>query len=246
MGNSFCIIKKELIQIFYGEMAGQRVEILLDKFYNKYSIQEILQQAQTGEGEIGEYVRKENDKFAEKTANDEIGNAIALADFYFPDTDPMICFKMKNGFNKNKIISCEELIKNIESNSEIDFVIKDKVKKFNFQLKQYPEKYKEWSVLKVIEYLDKAILPKEKYNNESNKDLIIVITIKPKQQSTFKRTKDFVEIHKYLSDKKNKLSEINFLYNKNNEHMVWYQVFPQCGYSKIPWKQLSYHQAKIN
>ena len=39
-------------------------------------------------------------------------------------------------------------------NTEIDFLIKNPKQEFKFQLKQYPEKYKEWSTEKVIKYFD--------------------------------------------------------------------------------------------
>jgi len=89
-----------------------------------------------------------------------------------------------------------------------------------------------------------SILSKNKYNNESNHDLIIIIAIKPEPESRFKELEDFKVIHNYLCSESIKLREINFLYNRNNEFMVWYQVYPRSGHYKIPWEKLSYHQAK--
>lgn len=195
-------------------------------------------------GEVGEYVEEENNKFATNTANAEIINAITLADFYFLKSDPVICFEMKNDFRQKKINGHRELTENLENDTEIDCLIRDEQREFKFQLKQYPEQYKEWSADKVTNYLDESILPRAaKYNNDSNKDLIIVITIKPELKSGFKE-EDFDKIYKYLSSKEIKLLEINFLYNRNIEHMVWHQVFPKNGYYKIPWQNLSYHKVK--
>lgn len=245
MENRFCISKSELIKIFWGGMAEDRLNTVQRKFADRYSWEEMLRQTENKEGEVGKFNKEENEKFSNKNINNEIANAIFLADFYFLESNPDICFEMKHDFKKRKIDSCKDLVKNIESYTEIDCLIKDKDRKFNFQLKQYPEKYKEWSTKKVIEYLDKEILHKSKYNNKSNKDLIIVITIKPEPVSSV-REKDFDEIHRHLSAKDVKLSEINFLYNRNCEYMVWFQVFPKNGYCKIPWQKLSYHEAKRN
>ena len=171
--------------------------------------------------------------------------AITLADFYFLESDPVICFEIKRGYTGDKISSIEELVNKMESNTEIDCLIKDSQTAFKFQLKQYPEEYKEWSADKVIAYLDETILPIRKYNNELNKDLIIIIAIKPKADSSFKGVEDFDEIHKYLIKKEVRLKEINFLINLNMEYMVWNQAYPENGHYKIPWNQLSYHVAKI-
>lgn len=230
--------------MFWGGTTDERVSAMLSKFLGKYSLQEIHDQMKDNVGEVGKYIENENKIFSTKTTNDEIGNALTLADFYFPDSDPSICFEMKRGFNQDGINTHHELIENLESDTEIDFKIKDEEKEFDFQLKQYPEKFKEWSVEKVIKYINDSILPSYKYNSESNKDLIIVIVIKPEPKSNFKEVEDFDEIHKYLAKQNIKLKEINFLYNRNNEHMVWYQVFPENGHYKIPFQNLSYHEAK--
>lgn len=243
MENKFCISKSELIKIFWGGMAEDRLNAVQAKFADRYSWEEILQQTENEEGEVGKFNKEENEKFSNKNINNEIANAVTLADLYFLESDPDICFEMKHDFKKKKIDSCEDLIKNIESYTAIDCLIKDKDRKFNFQLKQYPEKYKEWSAEKVVEYLNKEILLESKYNNKNNKDLIIVITIKPEPVSDVKE-KDFDEIHRHLSTIDIKLSEINFLYNRNSQYMVWFQVFPKKGYYKIPWQKLSYHEAK--
>lgn len=240
----FCIDKSTLIQIFWGGTTNDRMRDLISKFLGKYSFEEIYNQMESNSGEVGEYIISENKRFSTITANDEIANALTLADIYFPKTESQICFKMKSSFGQGKINTYEELLVNMESDTEIDFSIQSTKEAFKFQLKQYPEEYKEWSVEKVIDYLEKKILPNHKYNNESNKELIIVITIKPKLKSNFKEGVDFDAIYTSLHSKDIKLKEINFLYNRNNENMVWYQVYPENGHCKIPFDQLSYHEAK--
>lgn len=244
MHNPFCISKDQLIQIFWGQSTDERLGKLLEKFSSRYSLFEMYQQIRTERGEVGEYFKKELESFSKKTAHEEITHAITLADFYFPDSNPVICFEMKHDFAKKEVRSLNEIIENIESDTEIDCLIKDNKKEFKFQLKQYPEKYKDWSPNKVIEYLDGSILPEGKYNNDSNSDLNVVIAIKPKLQSEFAEVRDFNKIHEHLISKNVKLREINFIYNRNMEHMVWYQVYPENGHYKIPWQDLSYHHAK--
>jgi hypothetical protein len=240
MKNQFCINKKILIQLFWNGSALDGMRNLIEKF----SLEEVLKQIKNNTEKITEYWKDGNEKFTKKTINEEIANAITLADFYFLNSCPDICFEMKQSVGQAEIKIFRDFIANLENNTEIDCLIKDKEKQFKFQLKQYPEKYKKWSVNKVIEYLDKGILPESKYNNKNNKDLIIIITIKPKRNSEFKEKKDFEEIHKYLSKKDIKLLEINFLYNRKCEYMVWFQVFPKKVYYKIPYQKLSYHEAK--
>jgi hypothetical protein len=230
--------------MFWGQSTRERLSRLIKKFFGKYSLLEIYQQVKAGRGEAGEYFKEELESFSKKTAHEEIAHAITLADFYFLDSKPVICFEMKRGFIKKEVENLNEILENLESNTEIDCLIEDGKREFKFQLKQYPEKYKDWSPNKVIKYLNESILPKSRYNNESNSDLIVVIAIKPELHSEFKETQDFSEIHKYLSSQSIKLREINFLYNRNMEHMVWYQVYPKKGHYKIPWQNLSYHQAK--
>ena len=242
--NPFCINKKELIDLFWGGNTQHLVSRMLSNFSKKYSVEEIIEQMADDKSEVGKYLKEETDKFAKKTANDETGNALTLTDLYFPGEYPLVCFEMKRGFNKKTVQNYEELVENMESNTDIDCMVKNDKFSFKFQLKQYPEKYKKWSVEEVINYLDSKVLTPETYNNDSNKDLIIVITIKPEQQSNFKESEDFKKIHDHLMTKDIKLFEIDFLYNRNSEHIVWFQVFPEKGYNKIPWDHLSYHEAK--
>ncbi len=244
MENQFCITQKKLVQIFWGNRNRVLIDTLIRKFSDKFSLPEMFEQMKTDKGEVGKYFKGEIRKFTKKTENEEIAHAITLADFYFLDSNPVICFKAKRKFKKEEIQTHKGLLENMESNTEIDCLIKDDHKEFKFQLKQYPEKYKEWSTSKVIDYLDRSILSKGKYNNEGNRDLIIVIAIKPERNSRFKEVQDFDKIHKHLSDKDIKLLEINFLYNRNNEHMVWFQVFPKNGHFKIPLQELSHNEAR--
>lgn len=234
-----------MIEIFHRGNAVAAIDDLRMRF-PEFSLGEIYKQFCAETGDVWEYQKKYFEKFSMKTENNELAHAITLADFYFPDSNPTICFEMKRGFRKKDVGTCEELIKNMESCTEVDCIVKDDSREFRFQLKQYPEKYKEWGVNEVIRYLDDEILTESKYNNKSNKDLIIVIHIQPERVSRFKESKDFSDIHKHLMSKDIKLLEINFLYNRNCESMIWYQVFPQKGYSKIPWEKLSYHKAKVN
>ncbi len=244
MENQLCITQKKLIQIFWTNRNKILIDALIQKFSGKFSLLEMIKQMETEKGEVGIYFKEEIKKFTKKTEANEIANAIDLADFYFLDSNPTICFKARRKFKGEEIQTYEELLGNMESDTEIDCLIKDDRKEFKFQLKQYPEEYKEWSTSKVIDYLDKSILPKAKYNNKGNRSLIIIIVIKPKMSSNFKEVQDFDKIHKYLSDKDIRLLEINFLYNRNNEHLVWFQVFPKNDHFKIPFQKLSYNKEK--
>lgn len=243
--SQFCISKENLNKLFYTELAETRLDLILEKFSDKYSPQEIFEQTESEQGEVGEFCKKQNDKFSEKTENVEIAHSIDLAQFYFPDENPEICFNLKNGSHKINIKTVEDLIKNIGPDTEIDCLIKNESRQFKFQLKEYPEKYLlGMTAQKVIEFLDKNILPPEKYNNKNNKDLIIIITLKPEINTEFKESSDFKIIHEYLKDKKIELTEIDFMYNRNCEYIVWYQVYPQLGHAKIPWVELPYQKVK--
>lgn len=244
MGKQVCIPKAKLIQMFWGKHAEGLVLDIIKKFSGEFTLEEIAKQLETGAGEVAEYQKGRIEAFSGKNANNEIANAITLADFYLPNLPCEVCFQMKNSFTGDVPGSSEELIENMETYTEIDCLIKGAGKEFKFQLKQYPEKYKEWSAEKVIKYLEEAVLPESKYNNKGNRDLSIVITIKPELHSNFKETEDFKKIHEYLRSKEIKLAEIVFLYNRNNDSMVWFQVFPRRGYNSIPFPKLSYNQAK--
>lgn len=244
MNNQLCIDKKRLIELFLVSNAKKTLNSALQKFWGRFSLVEIYEQMKAEKGEVEEYYKGELKKFSGKNINNEFSNAITLAEFYFPNSNPLICFEMKSDFIKKDVETCQELAENIESYTDVDCLIKDQNEGFKFQLKQYPEEYKEWSPAKVIEYLEKSVISEKKYNNEANKDLIIAITIKPERQSNFREEQDFQEIHEYLKGENIKLKEINFLYNRNNESMIWFQVFPGIGYNAIPWQKLSYHGAK--
>lgn len=244
--NQFCISKNNLIQLFWKQTTEERLNNVLEKFSSQYSILEMSEQIKTETGEVGEYFKTEMKKFRTKTENVEIAHAITLADFYFPEADPFICFEMKSGFKKDHVDTYKELFENMDHDTEIDVLIKKDNQQFKFQLKQYPEEYKDWSVIKVIEYLDNSILPTSQYNNDSNRDLIIAIYIQPKLNTQINISQDFKKIHQHLVAKEIKLLEINFLFNLNIEFMVWHQVFPQLGHYKIPWQKLSHHRAKRN
>jgi len=243
MENQFCIRKSKLIQIFWRQTTEEHLAILLEKFSSKYSKVEILQQMVTKTGEVEEYFEEWLKKFRTDTTNIEIAHSIILADFYFLESDPLICFEMKDGFKKDNIKHYKELSDNIEQRTEIDVLIKDDSKQFKFQLKQYPEEYKEWNVDKVIEYFDNSILLK--YNHKNNKYLIIAIHIQPKLSSQIKEvSRTFKKVHEYLATKDIKLLQVVFLVNWNIEFMLWHEVFPKLGHYKIPWADLSVHQAK--
>ncbi len=241
--NPLCISKKELIRLFLIEKPKEGVRILLEEFSGKYTMEQILLGVVTQEGEVGDYYKTQNKKDKTSTVIAEVINAIALAGFYFLESESSVCFEMKSNFKQKDLDSYRELIDNLESNTEIDFLIKDNKHAFKFQLKQYPEEYKEWSPEKVITYIENRILPK--YNNDSNKDLIIVITIQPKQYSDVKES-DLKVINDFLNTKwvGIKLAEINFIYNQNNEYIIWYQVFPKHGYYKIDLSKLFYYEVK--
>ncbi|MBU1923520.1 MAG: hypothetical protein KJ710_04615 [Candidatus Omnitrophica bacterium] len=246
MNNPICIPNERLIHLFYRQLTIEKTDRLIKHFSNKYSLADILGQLKAENGEVYEYDKNEIDKFATITAHEEIANAITLAGFYFLDTNPVICFEMKRGFNKKDVESIDELLDILETDTEIDFSIKDDRKEFHFQFKSYPEKYKNWNPKRVIEYLDKSILPQSEYNNDINSNLIIVISIKPEEQSNFRESQDFDKIYKYLKHQNIHLQEINFIYNRNMEHMVWYQVHPEKGHYKIPWQNLPYQRVKFN
>lgn len=244
MKNQFCISKEDLAVLFYGETTKTRLDILLKKFEYKYLLNEIEEQMREGKGEVAEYFKGEVRRFSTKTENAEIANAISLADLYLVDLPSQVCFEMKNNFRQKTVKNSEELISNIEPDTEIDFIIKDDKKTFYFQHKQYPEKYKTWSVDEVIGYLEKEILPEHEYNNIGNKDLIIAITIQPEQISNLNDIEDFDKIYEYLKIKEIKLFEIIFLYNRNNESLVLHQVFPRNNHNKISMQDTSFYKAR--
>lgn len=244
MNNQFCIKKDDLVKIFWEQKATEMTNQLLQLFRGSYSYAEINQQINAGEGEVAEYFKRENNIFSKKTLNVETVHSITLADFYFPDSNPLICFEMKSSFVKKEVEDINDVFENIEPNTVSDCVIRDDGHELKFQLKQYPEEYKEWSAEKVIEYLDSHILPESEYNNANNSDLIIIIAIKPKRPSSFQGQEDFDKIYKYLQSRTVHLGEISFIYNQNSEYMIWHQVCPENGHSRILWKNLSYHKAK--
>ena len=240
----FCISKENLNKLFYTELGEERVNLILKNFSDKYSLSDIISMMNDENNEIGKFCKQQNDKFAVKTENVEIVHSIDLAELYFPNENPDICFNIKNSVQESEILTIKDLIQDIDPDTEIDCLIKNGSKQFKFQLKEYPEEYLELTPTKIIEFIDKKIISPEKYNTENNKDLIIVITLKPEVDTAFKELSDFKIIHEYLKQRDIKLLEINFLYNRNCEHLVWYQVYPQLGHSKIPWADLPYHKTK--
>jgi hypothetical protein len=243
MNNPACIQKQDLLRMFWHDSTQSRLAALLEKFGDRFSLQEIHDQMQSGEGEVGEYFKNELKRFSTVTINDEVANALTLSDFYFPDAESSICFEMRSDFQGGCINDFKELADNVETATDIDFRIRNPDQIYDFQLKQYPEEYKEWSVERVLTYIEESVI--SKYSKDENKGLSIVITIKPTQLSNFKETEDFKQLHELLKDKEIALEEICFLYNRNNEHMVWYQVFPKRGYSKIDFENLSHYRARL-
>ena len=136
MKNPFCISKDDLIQIFWGQSTDKKISDILKKFGKQYSLLKICQQMENRQGEVGEYFSKELERFSKKSTHEEIAHAITLADFYFLKSKPVICFEMKRAFKKNQVETFEELLENIENDTEIDCLLKDSHAEFHFQLKQ--------------------------------------------------------------------------------------------------------------
>jgi hypothetical protein len=101
--------------------------------------------------------------------------------------------------------------------------------KLDFQIKRYPEQYKEFNSQAVMEFLQKVF---SGYGDMKNTILAILL-----QPNSEKHTELFFEeIYNQLVQIKDKVkfSEIIFLFNLNNKNVVFVRVYPDFSYSHKP------------
>ena len=229
MNNVFCINKKEL-KILWSGKQEDRLHKQINKFKDLLTLQEMFRQMEQDSGEFSEATTADTSKFSRVTANVEIGLALELADFYFPDAYPDICFEMKSGFS-GVISSYDNLVENIESATHVDCSIKLEGRQFNFQIKRYPQSYCEYTNEAIIEFLGKTM---KGYGDMNGTILIVLLQPEPDPKAFDKM--DFKAIHAGLVAIKEKITfdEIDFIFNERNQQIFWHQVFPQCGHAKKP------------
>ena len=205
-------------------MQKHRVLSVIEKFGDKFSGQEIIDQIKNDFGEVGTFIKKDTDKLTNKTENTEILMAFDLADFYFGlEKNPDICFDMRNDFKVNSITNYNEFVSQIESYTDIDCTIKDSLRSFDFQIKRFPQKYLEHDNETIIKYLEKEVFPHYTENNR----MILAILLQP--YPPFSNSDlDFKILNEYLISIKEKInfSEIVFVFNINNEKMALSRVYP--------------------
>lgn len=236
MSVKFCIPKNVLYELYLKKQKG-RVFSVLEKFGNNFSGQEIINQVKNDTGEVGTFVQKDTDKLTNKTENTEILMAFDLADFYFGlETNPEICFDMRNDFKSESVRSYDNLVSQIESYTDIDCSIKDSEQSFDFQIKRFPQKYLEHNNETVIKYFEEDVFPHYTKNN----NMILAVLLQPHPPFSDSDL-DFKILNQYLVSIKEKInfSEIIFVFNINNEKLALSRVYPDYVSSTKPLELLS-------
>jgi len=229
MNNGFCISKNALKDLWL-EKQKKRLFECIKEFNGKLSLQEMHDQMKSDDGVFNELITKSNSKFSSKTENVEVVAAFDLSDLYFPDsTDTEICFEMKSSFSykKGEALSYDDIVNNIESKTHLDCLIRKDGKKFNFQIKRYPQSYLLYTTEAVNEYIKKII---EGYGDM--KDTILIILLQPNGDKT--DNLNLKNVHEYLLSISKQISfnEVNFIFNEMNQRIKWLQVFPEYEVSE--------------
>ena len=234
MKNGFCISKIALNDLLMQRQKGVLL-MLLERFKDTFSQAEIVAQMEAGTGAFSEAMTAEINKFSNKTENAEIITSFHLADLYFPDSDPEMCFEMRRDFTADKATSYDGIVAGIENDTEIDCSIKADGRQFNFQIKRYPQKYLPHTREALTKYITETIAG---YGSMKGRSLVLLL-----QPDTEERNDQlsFKQVHEDMVAIKEKISfdEITFVFNDRNQQIFWQQVFPQYGHSVIPLLLLS-------
>ena len=73
--NPFCISKTKLVQMFWGQSTKKRLDSLIQKFAQRYSLLEMYEQMRDDTGEVGKYWNEEQKEFSIITEHEEIAQA---------------------------------------------------------------------------------------------------------------------------------------------------------------------------
>jgi len=227
MNNRYCI-SNTLLKELWSRKNRNRLNNQILKFEN-LSLSEMTTQMENDEGAFYEAMTEDTNKFSAITQNAEILLATDLSEFYFPKIETEICFEMKRNFSAPPNISYDEITANIENDTYIDCSIKSNEKQFDFQIKRYAQKYFLFTSEAMSEFIIKVI---RGYGDMSKTILIVLLQPDKEPKDHF----DFKEIHDNICAIKNEISfeEINFVFNDEYQHLIWWQIFPAFGLAKKP------------
>ena len=227
MENGYCIPKNDLYALL-----EQRQKAMLNRVmaqFPRLTSQEMVAQMEREEGEFNEAVKAERLAFAKKTSNVEIVLAFQLADFYFPDLNPEICFEMRRGFSANNDVSYDSVVAGIENDTAIDCAIRADGRGFNFQIKRYPQEYLAHTREAIAAYIKKTLT-----GYGDMKGAILVLLLQPNTEAP--NDLNFRQVHEDMLAMEDKISfdEIDLVFNNRMQTMRWQQVFPECGHYDKP------------
>jgi hypothetical protein len=227
MNNPYCISNILLKELWEDKNKDRLDKQILN--FKGLSVSELTSQMEKDAGTFYEAMVADTSKFTTITENVEILVATDLSGFYFPGFETEVCFEMRSNFKAPKNISYDDIVTGLESNTHIDCSIRSNEKQFDFQIKRYSQKHFSFTSEVMTEYIKNVI---KSYGDMKGTILIIVLQpdTQPKEHFNFK------EIHKNISTIKDKVSfnEINFLFNDENQQIVWWQVFPLFGLANKP------------
>jgi hypothetical protein len=234
MESKFCISKSAFKRLF-----AQRQEAMLLRVIRSFdgimTREMMLAQQEQEEGAFSDAMKAEYVKFGKKTENVEVLIAFQLADFYFSEADPDLCFEMRRDFSPDSATSYDSLVAGIESNIAIDCSIKANGRQFNFQIKRYPQEHLPHTSKALTEYIKKTIAG---YGPMKGTSLVLLL-----QPNSEARNDDlnFRQVHEEMVAIKSSISfdEIVFVFNDSLQNIRWQQVFPKYGYSERPLVLLS-------
>lgn len=229
MNNRYCI-SKTVLKDLWKKKNRDRLNVQVLKFEHLFSMVEMTDQMEKSSGAFHDAMTKDTAKFSAITANVEILLADNLSEFYFPGIETEICFEMRCDFLPTSDISYDDITANIESNTYIDFTIKSGEKQFDFQLKRCPQNRLSFTTEIMSEYIKKVVT--KDYGDMSKTILIVLLQPEKEPKDHF----DFEEIHKNILSIKNQITfdEINFIFNDENQQLIWLQMFPSFGLVKKP------------
>jgi len=207
-----------------------RLNELIFKNIDRLTPAEMLSQLQKNNGDFSNQVNTSTNRFTNKTENTEIMLSLDLSELYFPGIETVILFEPRIDFDWNKQLTYDDLIAGIKNDTHIDCSITDGKKVFNFQIKRYNQKYHKFETDHIFKFIKD--IAETGYGDMSG--TILSILLQPEEKGDFGIY--FPELHEKLETIKDKITfqEINAVYNENNQHITWVQIFPESGHYKIP------------
>jgi hypothetical protein len=213
---------------------AKRLFDLYIEYSDQFSTLEMLTQVKERKGIFANAYFQEIRNFTNNTVNVEIGTALTLVDLYFGvDTQTEIGFIFKQSYCNEPITSYDDLIKNIESYTCTDFLLKCGKKGVYVQLKRFRQDARDMTTNSLKKFI---FTVSNKYGGNLP-NTVLAVLLQP--QNYEPNGLDFKTLSKILIKNSKKLAFPSVVVTFNGDNIKQYlvQLYPEFGVrsEKIVW-----------